>query len=139
MLKCLKPKEPPLVPETLGDHLRSRRTVLGLTQTAAARALGVSPSTVLNWERGKTEVPIQTMPTVLHFLGYDPFPPPRTFRERMAAKRRSMGWSMKQAALALGIDAGTWAAWERGSVKPRPRYEALLELFLDEKGIHPIA
>jgi hypothetical protein len=32
--------------------------------------LGVSPFTVLNWEKNKTVPPVQAMPAILGFLGY---------------------------------------------------------------------
>ena len=54
------------------------------------------------------------MPAILQFLGYDPYPKPKTLPERMLAKRRSMGWSIKEAARQFGVDEGTWRAWERG-------------------------
>jgi len=129
-LTALKPKgvQPP--PSSLGEHIRARRLDLGLTQRAAADQLGVSASTVLNWERIKTEVPVQAVPAVVRFLGYDPFPVPTTLSERMQAKRRHMGWSIQDAAQALGVDEGTWGAWEREAVKPWPRYQALLDTFL---------
>lgn len=121
-------------PSTIGEHLRARRLELELTQQAAADHLGFSVGTVLNWERHRTQVPVQAVPAVIAFLGYDPFPSPRTLSERMAAKRRSMGWSIKEAAEALGVDEGTWGAWEREAVKPWTRYEQLLLRFLDPSG-----
>ncbi len=129
-LKCLRPKEAAIELRTLGDHIRARRLHLRLTQCTAAERLGVSAWTVLNWERAKTEVPVQAVPAVIRFLGYDPYPAPTTLTERMQAKRRHMGWSIQDAAQALGVDAGTWGAWEAGVVKPWPRYQALLDRFL---------
>jgi hypothetical protein len=72
--------------------------------------LGVRAWTVLNWERAKTEVPVQAVPAAVRFLGYDPFPRPTTLAERMQAKRSYMGWSIKDAAKAFGVDEGTWEA-----------------------------
>jgi len=92
----------------------------------------VSEWTVLNWEKGKTEVPVQAIPAITRFLGYDPFPAPRTLSERMQAKRRQMGWSVDEAARQLGVDAGTWGDWERRGTVLWPRYRALLDRFLGE-------
>jgi transcriptional regulator with XRE-family HTH domain len=114
-LKALKPKETDFEPETLGEHVRKRRLELWLTQKQAAERLGVNPWTVLNWEKDHTEPPIESMPAIIRFLGYDPFPAPKTIPERLRAKRRAMGWSIKEAALQLGVDEGTWGAWERGA------------------------
>jgi transcriptional regulator with XRE-family HTH domain len=115
-LKALKPKETDFVPQTLGEHVRKRRLELGLTQRQAAEPLGVNPWTVLNWEKGHTEPPIESIPAILQFLGYDPFPKSKSIPERLLAKRRAMGWSIKEAARQLGVDEGTWGAWERGRV-----------------------
>ena len=90
-LKALKPKETDFEPQTLGEHVRKRRLDLRLTQKQAAERLGVSPWTVLNWEKGRTEPPIESMPAIIRFLGYDPFPKPMNIPERLLAKRRAMG------------------------------------------------
>jgi transcriptional regulator with XRE-family HTH domain len=111
-LKALKPKETDFEPETLGEHVRKRRLELRLTQTQAAERLGVNPWTVLNWEKEHTEPPIESMPAIIRFLGYGLFPEPKNIPERLLAKRRAMGWSMKEAARQLGVDQRTWGDWE---------------------------
>ena len=98
----------------MGEHIRKRRLELGLSQRQAVSRLGVNPLTVLNWEKGHTEPPIEAVPAILRFLGYDPFPQPRSLRELLLAKRRAMGWSIKEAARQLGVDPRTWRDWERG-------------------------
>lgn len=115
-LKALKPKETDFEPQTLGEHVRKRRLELELTQKRVAERLRVSPWTVLNWEKDHTEPPIESMPAIIRFLGYDPFPEPKTIPERLLAKRRAMGWSIKEAARQLGVDEGTWGNWEQGGV-----------------------
>lgn len=113
-LKCLKPKETDFEPKTLGEHVRNRRLELKLSQRQMAERLAVNPCTVLNWEKGHTEPPIEAVPAIVRFLGYNPFPEPRSLPERLLAKRRAMGWSIRQAAQKLGVDPGTWRDWERG-------------------------
>jgi DNA-binding XRE family transcriptional regulator len=39
---------------TIGGHLRRHRQKLGLTQKEAGDKIGVSESTINNWERGRT-------------------------------------------------------------------------------------
>jgi len=73
-LKCLKPKDTDFEPKTLGEHVRRRRLELRLSQRQAAHRLRVNPWTVLNWEKGHTEPPIEAVPAIVRFLGYDPFP-----------------------------------------------------------------
>ena len=106
-LKCLKRKEPDFEPRTLGEHLKRCRLQRKLNQTGAARVVGVNPSTILNWENGHSEPPVEAMPALLGFLGYDPLPAPKTLPERLLAKRRAMGWSIRKAARKFGIDPGT--------------------------------
>ena len=133
-LKALKPKETDFEPQTLGDHIRKRRLILGLNQKVAGVRLGVTSQTVLHWEKGHTEPPIESMPAIIRFLGYDPFPEPTDLPERLRAKRRATGWSIKEAARRLGVDEGTWGAWERGAVAPWNRYLARIEKLLANTG-----
>ncbi len=56
-LKASKPASPayPKSLETLGDHIRKRRLDLGLEQQQVAARLGVSESTVWNWENDRSQ------------------------------------------------------------------------------------
>lgn len=129
-LKSLIPKECDFEPQTLGDHVRKKRLKMGLMQKEAAELLGVNTWTVLNWEKGHTDPPIVVIPAILSFLGYDPFPKPKKLAQRLLAKRREMGWSIKQAANVVGVDPDTWRKWEGGKTilyrKHRARIAQLL-------------
>ena len=48
------------------------------------------------------------------FLGYDPFPEPKTVPDRLGAKRRELGYSRKKAAKEWGVVEATLQKWERG-------------------------
>jgi DNA-binding XRE family transcriptional regulator len=48
-----------------------------LFQREVAQQLGVTPWTIMNWEKGRTEPPIVAISTIVRFLGYDPFPQPK--------------------------------------------------------------
>lgn len=113
-LKWLKPQESEIEPRTLGEHIKRCRLQRNLSQEAAATVFGVTEATVVNWEKGHTEPPVHGMAALVQFLGYDPFPEPKTLPERMLAKRRAMGWSIREAARALGVDPTSWGNWERG-------------------------
>ena len=115
-LKALKPKETDSEPQTLGQHLRKRRLEMRLTQAQAAERMGVNPWTILNWERGHTVPSFEATARILRWLGYDPCPAPQTIPERLVAKRRAMGWSIRRAARHLGVDPRTWRDWEHGRV-----------------------
>ena len=129
-LKTLKPKETDFEPQTLGEHVRKRRLELGLTQKQAADRLGVNAWTVLNWEKDHTEPPIESIPAILQFLAYDPFPEPKNISERLLAKRRAMGWSIKEAARQLGVDEGTWRDWEHGKTILFRRHRLIVAKFI---------
>ena len=70
-LKIQPPEELVKEPVTLGDHLRRRRLELGLYQKDVAARLGVTPSTIWNWEHGWT-VDGRLISKVIAFLGYNP-------------------------------------------------------------------
>ena len=112
--------------------MRKRRLELRLSQRQAADRLEVNSWTVLNWEKGKTEPPVERIPAIIGFLGYAPFPKPQVLGERMLAKRRVMGWTIKEAARQLGVDESTWWEWERTGHIPWKRHRALMEAFLRE-------
>jgi transcriptional regulator with XRE-family HTH domain len=129
----LKPKERACEPQTLGEHLKKRRRLLGLSQKRAGDRLKVSGLTVLNWEKGRTEPPYESIAAIIGFLGYDPFPGAATLSELLRATRRIMGWSIKEAARHLGVDAGTWAQWERTGI-PWKRNQLMVRTFLTTLG-----
>ncbi len=58
-------------PVALGDHLRRRRMELGLFQKDVATRLGVTASTIWNWEHGWT-IRKRFIPRIVAFLGYNP-------------------------------------------------------------------
>ncbi len=104
---------------------------MGLMQKEIANQLGVVPWTILNWEKGHTEPPIVSIPAIVQFLGYDPFPEPMTLPQRLLAKRREMGWSIKEVAKAVGVDPCTWGNWERGKLILHRQHRAIMAQILD--------
>jgi transcriptional regulator with XRE-family HTH domain len=105
----------------------------GLNQRELARLLGVSFTTVLHWEKSQTEPRIKDMPSILQFVGYDPFPTPTTLSERMLAYRRKNGLDFEAAARQCGLCWETWMYWESAKNKKwwpstRQSIEALLNV-----------
>ena len=121
-----------LVPRTLAEHLWKQRMMLILTQEEASGLIGANTETYQHWEKGYTEPEIESIPAIVRFLGYDPFPPPKTLQERMLAKRRGMGWTLKMAAAVFEVNRKTWKSWERGESVPGEQSTNLLERFLVE-------
>jgi transcriptional regulator with XRE-family HTH domain len=103
-----------------------------LSQKEAAKRLGCCWTTLLNWEKGKREPSVGCIAPIIAFLGYDPFPEPRTLSEQLAALRRKRGWSIKQAAHHLGVDPGTWGRWEKMSI-PWTRHQRMVAAFVRAK------
>jgi DNA-binding XRE family transcriptional regulator len=58
-------------PETIGEHIRKIRIDRGLYQWQVAERIGVTKSTIFNWEKG-TEPEQIYIPKIIEFLGYDP-------------------------------------------------------------------
>ena len=128
-LKALIPKEYDFEPIS-GDHIRKKRLKLGLFQREVAQQFGVSPWTIMNWEKGYTELPVSAVSATLEFLGYDPYPEPKTLPERLLAKRRVLGWSIREAAKYAGVDPGTWGRWECGRTILYREHRAIVARFL---------
>src|SRR5690606_19202351 len=107
-LKASKRAEIPLKLVHLGDHIRLARYCRRLTPLEAARQIGTNPRNLLPWERGFSNPQIEATPGILKFLGYDPFPPPRTnLPERLFAFRRALGLDRRQAARLYGVGERT--------------------------------
>jgi transcriptional regulator with XRE-family HTH domain len=120
------------MPKTPGEHLYQKRLADGCTQADLALQLGVSEFTLLNWERGHTKViPSESMPAIVAYLGYNPEPRPETVGAQLRWKRRSMGWTIAEAAKRNAVDQSTWEAWEKLDRWPSyPRFRSLLLEFL---------
>lgn len=114
---------------SLGDHLLARRLKLSLRQRDIADRLGVTPYTILNWEKNRTCPGFREMPAVLRFLGYDPFPAAQTLDERLLRYRWTHGLSQRKMAELLHLDPCTLSKLERS----RPTYRSVrkhVEAFL---------
>ena len=133
-LKSLRKKDFDFEPQTFGEHIKRKRLELGLTQKEAGQRLGVTQFTVINWEYGLGNPAIQHVPAICRFLGYDPEPPtPKTLPERLAAKRRDLGWTQRVAAQKLGVDPCTWSDWENGGTIMATAHRRLVAKFLGVK------
>lgn len=121
---------------TIGDRLKQRRLDLGLLQQDVATKLGVSSSSVRDWELGHKTPKLQHQPTLRAFLDEEP---PRenatTFPEVLRAARRTMGLSRRRLAELVGFGGpDTVADWEHGIRTPMPRHLERLKQFFEEAG-----
>ncbi|MBT2324617.1 helix-turn-helix transcriptional regulator, partial [Variovorax paradoxus] len=121
------------VPVGERDHIQLRRSERKLPQRDVANRIGVSSMTIGNWEKNSTDPPVEFMPAIMAFLGYDPMPAPTTLAERMRAYRHRFGLSIKAAALRAAVHEDSWGEWERTGLIPWKRYRALLDEFLAQE------
>ena len=115
----------------MGDHLRKARLDRGLWQEHVAEELGVSVSTVLNWETNRTRVATRFLPKVVAFLGYDPREELGELGDRIRVLRERQGLSQAALAEKLDLNVSTVIAWELGRVrkhfaKVRRRFDGFL-------------
>ena len=117
---------------TLGDHIRKRRLDLKLSQKQAADLMGVTTSTVTNWERQRNTPALFFIPAIIQFLGFDPLPRAETLAARLTRYRRVRGTPQKELAQHLGVDPCTLARWERGERTPTGLYRKLVVRLLSD-------
>jgi DNA-binding transcriptional regulator YiaG len=120
-----------MVGEGLRAHLLYARKLKGLTQTAAAAALGVSGATYYDWEEG-TKMPSPTFwPSIIAFMGYDPIcANPQSLNEKLDALQRRMGLTRRALGGKIGVSCATLHNWEIGKTKPRGRAFAALQTLM---------
>lgn len=116
--------------ESLGARLRRRRFELGLKRAEAAEIIGADAKTLMWWERDERPPFVGAYPAIIDFLGFEPWPEPRTLREALLAERRRRGLEIRKAAALIGVDEGTWARWEREEWKPTRRTLPALDRLL---------
>jgi transcriptional regulator with XRE-family HTH domain len=135
-LRAVRPKleSYPKEVNTLGDHIRSCRLDRTLLQGQIAEQIGVDKTTICNWESNASLPAIRYIPAILQFLGYNPFPPTKTFAERLVTARKVLGLSQRKLALSLGVDPGTLQHWEAERHKPTGRSAERVEGFLETLG-----
>ena len=114
----------------LASCLRRRRRELGLFQPDAAWAIGVCKASVWQWENGRAEPEDSFYPSIIAFLGREPWPEPQTLTERLRAERRRRGMTVRDAARAMGVAHGSVSNWENGATTPGPRGRERVNDFL---------
>ena len=120
--------------EGLPAQLRRRRRDLDLLQSDVANRLGVTVGTLIKWEKGRCFPPPAFYPAIISFLEREPWPSPETLGERLWAERHRRGWTISFSAAQLGVDEGTFSAWERGMRRPSGKSRLLCDGFLGGGG-----
>jgi transcriptional regulator with XRE-family HTH domain len=132
-LQIQPPEELTQDPITLGDHMRRRRLELGLYQKDVAIQIGVTSSTIWNWENGWSSIALGYMPKIINFLGYNPLPHPEGLMERLAWYRQVKGLTLEQLGAEMGRNPEQLSDWLSGRRKPCRRNRGEVERFLDDR------
>jgi transcriptional regulator with XRE-family HTH domain len=103
---------------SLGEQVRKKRLDLQLKREQVAEQLGVSCETLTNWEMGHREPQPEFIPSIIHFLGYDPFPKPSSFGEKLSQERLRRGLSRRGLGALVRVDKARLGRWEEGRSKP---------------------
>lgn len=120
---------------TIGDHIRKKRLDLKLFQQEVAKQIGITESTLLNWEHNRSTPTVQYIPRVIAFLGYDPFAnSPMTLGEQLMKYRQYRGLNQKQLAKQIGIDPTTLSRLERSKERYKQRIVRKVSEFLIAQG-----
>ena len=119
----------PSVLLTIGDHIKSVRIERKLLQHEVADIIGVTCTTVVNWEANKTEPVISHMSAVTEFLGYCLV---EYVREGEAGQtllnfRIQEGLNVKRITKKIGVDSRSISAFEEGKVKGKKTFEKIQE------------
>lgn len=104
--------------KTLGGHIRAVRLERGMLQREVAELIGVRRGTINKWECNRDEPRAVDVPRIIEFLGYNPLPEPHLLEEQMKRWRLLNGLSARAASQLIGVGEATWAAWERGALRP---------------------
>lgn len=108
-----------LKPETLGQHLRSRRLVLQLTQVQAAKRLNTLREHYERWERDEVTPTASFWPRLIGFLGLYPSAV-QTPADWVLKARRFLGLSQFAFGRKIRVIAEKIREWEHGASEPPP-------------------
>ena len=95
-----------------------------------ADQIGVTESTVYNWETNRTTPEVRLIPHIIDFLGYAPYDPNWTFGQLLRGVRSTPGLSKEQIAKRAGLDSSTVARWERNAHNPSKKNWGVVRTFL---------
>jgi DNA-binding XRE family transcriptional regulator len=88
------------------------------------------PKSLMFWERDEREPFVSFFPSIIDFLGYEPWPEPTNLGDALLAARRKRGLEIRAAAKRAGVDEGTWRRWERGEWRPTKAKVAAIDALL---------
>lgn len=90
-------------PLKLGEYLRNRRLILGLTQKQVANRLGILREVYDRWERDEREPIVSAWPKIIAFLGSYPGQPVTSPAHLVLMVRRITGLDQRALAQQVGV------------------------------------
>lgn len=102
---------------------------LGMLQREVAAKIGVTESSVWNWERG-TEPELVFIPKIIDFLGYVPFERPADLLGQLRYYKLVNGMSFERLGAAMGRDPEQLVNWLSNGVKPCKKNREIIYRFL---------
>ena len=111
-LTSKRPNKKPYPKEliTYGDHLRTKRLNLNLTQPQVAKLINVTTESITNWELNRNTPELNQIPKIISFLGYKP----EVNINPIKKYRIENGLTQKEMAGILKVDPTTLSRIERG-------------------------
>jgi len=107
--------------QTIGNHIKRKRTELGLFRKDIAALLNVDITTIANWEHNRVYPHLTCLSNIVKFLGYNPFPfETNTLGGRIKYYRLVSGLSCEQLGTILDVDPSSVYTWEANTVLPNP-------------------
>lgn len=103
------------------------------------RILGVTESSVYNWECDKIKPQIRSISRIVQFLEYIPdLIPNETLGKRIVAYRTIRSISQKDLAYQIGIDPATLGRYERDESRLKGQIKKKIESFFGPKSSSPL-
>jgi len=119
-------------PVTLGDHLRRRRLKLGLYQKDVAIQIGVTASTIWNWENGWSSIALGCMSKAIAFLGHNPISCPEDLIVSLACYKQVNGLPLEELGAEMSRDPEQLPDWLSGRHQPNRKNREAIEIFLSK-------
>jgi transcriptional regulator with XRE-family HTH domain len=112
--------------------MRRRRLELGLYQKDVAAKIGVTTSSIWNWEH-RRDIDLRFIPRVLEFLGYNPIPCPEDLVSKLSWYKQVNGLTLEQLGAEMNRDPEQLTDWLSGQHKPCRRNREIVKRFLKER------
>jgi transcriptional regulator with XRE-family HTH domain len=133
-LKAKKPvhrEKYPDILRTWGDHIKTRRLDLKLTNRQLSLKFHVDDTTIYLWEHNRVRPSVAQIPKIIEFLGRDPFEKEaENLGDKIREYRRVRGLSRKKLVEQLGINLSTLEGWETGKHRPTNKLHEQLHSFI---------